>query len=187
MGVMKILGSSFHTDDEREVNDYYATDPQALRDFLSVYAELSTSVWEPACGEGNLSKTLEASGHSVFSTDLVDRGYGSQFNFLDAPEGLKWGGDILTNPPYKLSEKFVRKAMDLVDAGSKVVMLFKLQFVESQKREKLFTDFPIKYIYVHRRRIGIWKNNEPSGGQALCYAWFVWEKGFSGDTVMRWI
>jgi hypothetical protein len=22
---------------------------------------------------------------------------------------------------------------------------------------------------------------------AICYAWFVWEKGFKGDTIIRWI
>ena len=31
---MKIVGSSNHTKEEREHNDYYATDPQAFLDFL---------------------------------------------------------------------------------------------------------------------------------------------------------
>lgn len=23
-------------------------------------------------------------------------------------------------------------------------------------------------------------------GSAVCYAWFVWEKGYKGDTIVRW-
>jgi len=25
-----------------------------------------------------------------------------------------------------------------------------------------------------------------SGGGAIAYAWFVWEKGYKGDTVLKW-
>lgn len=25
------------------------------------------------------------------------------------------------------------------------------------------------------------------GGSAVAYAWFVWEKGFHGDTIIKWI
>ena len=25
------------------------------------------------------------------------------------------------------------------------------------------------------------------GGTALAYAWYVWEKGFKGDSVVKWI
>jgi len=190
--VIKIVGSSAHTADEREKNDYYATDPQALIDFLDQFEKdgesLHVTVWEPACGEGNLSKVLDKRNHSLLSTDLIERGYGHQFNFLQAQTPLCWYGDILTNPPYKLSEKFVRTALNVVQDKSKVIMLFKLQFVESSKRFGLFKAFPPKFIYVHSRRIKIWKNNEDTGsGNALCYAWFVWEKGFKGDTTLRWI
>jgi len=51
----------------------------------------------------------------------------------------------------------------------------------------LFQKHPPKFIYVHSKRIQIWKNNEQGGGNALCYAWFVWEKGFTSDTILRWI
>jgi hypothetical protein len=33
-------------------------------------------IWEPACGDGAMSRELAAAGHTVISTDLVDRGYG---------------------------------------------------------------------------------------------------------------
>lgn len=25
------------------------------------------------------------------------------------------------------------------------------------------------------------------GGSAVAYAWYVWEKGYNGDTIIKWI
>jgi len=25
------------------------------------------------------------------------------------------------------------------------------------------------------------------GGSAVAYAWFIWEKGYKGDTIVKWI
>lgn len=188
--VIKCVGSSYHTDDEREMNDFYATDPRAFCDFIRVFnndgEQLSERVWECSSGEGNLSREMLKRGHDVRSTDIVDRGFGDVLDFLKSPIEI-WDGDILTNPPYKLSEQFVEHALSMVPDGRRVIMLFKLQFVESQKRQSLFERHPIKYIYVHTKRIEIWKNNIPTKSNALCYGWFVWEKGWTGETVMRWI
>ena len=69
------LGASNHTNKEREVNDYYATDSIAI-DALLEKATLSHDLWECACGEGHLSKKLSALGYNVKSTDLIYRGFG---------------------------------------------------------------------------------------------------------------
>lgn len=71
------MGASNHTDEEREVDDFYATSPKAI-DILVGYPHISLPkhVWEPSCGSGCLSKRLEEKGHTVTSTDLIDRGYG---------------------------------------------------------------------------------------------------------------
>ena len=189
-GVMKTVGSSAHTKDEREKNDYYATDPQALIDLLDKMDEdgvvRNKRVWEPSCGEGNLVKVLQERDHIVLGTDLVGRGYAHEHDFLTTETGV-WHGDILTNPPYIHAQEFVQKALDAIVEDNKVIMLFKLAFVESAKRHEFFKANPPKYIYVHSRRIGIWKSNIPKGGNALCYAWFVWEKGYVGETILRWI
>jgi len=189
--VIKTLGASNHTEEQREINDYYATDPQALLDFLKAFEEdqqtLSNLIWEPACGEGNIAKELIKKGHIVKSTDLIDRGFGKCQDFLKVSTDTIFDGDIVTNPPYVYSEDFVRRSLSIVGKNKKVIMLFKMQFVESVKRYKLFEKYPPRFIYVHSRRIKIWKNNTKSVPQALCYAWFVWQKGYKGATVLRWI
>lgn len=69
------LGASNHTEGERESMDYYATDPDAVEMLLDM-EEFNHHIWEPACGEGHISKVLEQHGHAVKSTDLVFRGFG---------------------------------------------------------------------------------------------------------------
>lgn len=74
------LAANNHSDVERETHDFYATDPHALQIFLDKIKEdnikLNSSVWECACGNGNLSKVLIDNGYNVTSTDLVERGFG---------------------------------------------------------------------------------------------------------------
>ena len=78
-----ILGARNYAQNERETNDYYATEPKAAR--LLMEAEtFSPLIWECACGEGHLAKEFEKAGYSVYATDLIDRGYGYQQDFLTA-------------------------------------------------------------------------------------------------------
>ena len=74
------LGSSNHSSQMRQINDYYATDPQCLEILLQRLKkdkiELHKNIWECACGEGHLSKVLIKNNYNVKSTDLIDRGFG---------------------------------------------------------------------------------------------------------------
>ena len=102
MSVYAVLGASSHSADARAQDDYYATEPKAM-ELLLAEERFAPVVWECACGEGHLSKVLEAHGHEVVSTDLVYRGYGKQetVDFLKVKGGFD--GDIITNPPYKFA------------------------------------------------------------------------------------
>lgn len=145
------LGASNHSEKEREQNDYYATDPNSLKEFLKALKRdnftLHNDIWECACGEGHLSKVLISEGYNVYSSDLIDRNYGKgKIDFLKVNE--KWKGDILTNPPYKYAKEFVEKSLQLIDKDNYVIMYLKIQFLEGQKRRKLFNKFPPIYIYI---------------------------------------
>jgi 2-polyprenyl-3-methyl-5-hydroxy-6-metoxy-1,4-benzoquinol methylase len=75
------IGARNYAREDREVNDYYATDPRAARLLLDVES-FSPAIWECACGEGHLAKEFAAAGHFVYASDIVDRGYGVQKDFL---------------------------------------------------------------------------------------------------------
>ena len=184
--IFTTLGASNHCLNERESNDYYATDPKAGELLLTL--EDFNDILEPSCGEGHLSKVFAKSGKFVVSSDLVDRGYGEVKNFF---EYEKWDGDIITNPPYKYAQEFVEHALKIIPDGKKVAMLLKLQFLEGKKRKKMFEKTPPKTLYVSSSRILCAKNAEfqrmkNGGGSAVAYGWFVWEKGFTGDTIIKW-
>ena len=96
--IFTTLGASNHTEKEREINDYYATDPIAVDALLQGGAELNHKIWECSAGQGHLSERLIELAYEVHSTDLIDRGYGEGgIDFLQTTE--MWDGDILTNPP----------------------------------------------------------------------------------------
>lgn len=132
--IYKTLGASNHTDDEREQNDYYATDPIAI-DLLLQEETFNKNIWECACGEGYMSERLKDNGFDVYSADLIDRGYQDELlDFLNSD--VSFNGDIITNPPYKYAQNFIEKSLDSINEGNKVAMFLKLTFLESKKKEK---------------------------------------------------
>lgn len=183
--VFKNLASSNHTEEDRHKQDYYATEPRALELLLDVET-FSQNIWEPACGEGHLSKVLESRGYNVRSTDLVYRNYGEgdvDFFWFD---NVSWNGDIITNPPYRMAQEFVEKALQIIPIGNKVAMFLKIQFLETTARRNLFKTNPPQKVYVSSSRLECALNGDFKGESAVCYCWFIWKKGFKGDTVIKW-
>ena len=185
--IFTILGASNHSKNEREPNDYYATNPIAAKLLLEVEPDLN-NIWECACGEGHLARVFDRKGKLRKSTDLINRGYGTVEDFLLNTEPYH-NGDIVTNPPYKFAKEFVKQALHKVDTGRKVCMFLKVLFLETQKRKQLFTKCPPKTIYISSSRINCAKNGDfkAYNQSAIAYAWFVWVKGYKGETIIKWI
>lgn len=185
--VFSTLGASNHSEVERPETDYYATDPRAI-DYLLEVESFAPTIWECACGEGHLSKKLMEYGYEVYSTDLIYRGFGvGGMDFLKYAGD--WNGDIITNPPYKYGLEFAEKSLEIMRGGGKLAMFLKLTFLEGKKRRVFFDEFPPVRVHVFSNRIGCAKNGEfeKCSTRAVCYAWFVWEKGWKGETVVDWI
>lgn len=190
--ILRYNGASNHSKDEIQENDFYSTDPSAMYDLLRREA-FSYNVWEPACGMNHLSDVLRENGHAVRTSDIVDRlGDGSVevLDFLQCEE-TSYDGDIITNPPYKHALDFVKKSLDLVVAGHKVAMFLRLQFLEGMKRKVFFETHPPKVVYVFSRRVKCYKDGDMANfeqkSSPTAYMWAVWEKGYKGDTIVKWI
>lgn len=142
---------------------------------------------EPACGHGHLSEVLKSRGYNVESFDLIERGYGGVQDFFQYDK--TFDGDIITNPPYSVAEEFVKKSLSIIPDGRKVALFMGIQFVEGKKRRLFLEQNPIKYIYVSSSRLNCAKNGDfvkYKSNSARCYAWYIWEKGWKGETTMRW-
>ena len=183
----RILGASSHTKEDRELYDFYATDPRCIDDLFEREIFLD-NIWECACGEGHLSKKMIVEyNKKVYSSDIINRGYGDIKDFL-CITNQQWHGDIITNPPYKSAYEFANKSLSIIPKGNKVAMFLKVLFLEGQKRIKFFIDNPPKVVYVYSKRQKCAKNGDFNiGASAVAYAWYVWEKGYNGDTIIKWI
>lgn len=184
--VFRTLGASNHSLGEREENDYYATQPKAVELLMSLET-FDKNILEPSCGEGHISEVLKSHGYNVVSRDLINRGYGDVADFL-SDDNTEWNGDIITNPPYKYGCEFVEKALQIIPDGHKVAMFLKVQFLEGKRRRKMFDTMPPKRIWVSSSRLKCAINGDFNNmtGSAAAYAWFIWEKGFRGDTIIKW-
>ena len=82
-------------------------------------------IWECACGNGAMSEVIKENGYNVYSSDLIDRGYGDiGIDFLQSNRKVD---NIVTNPPFNLATEFTLKAFEL--AKHKVVMLSNFNFI----------------------------------------------------------
>jgi len=191
--IFKTLGASNHTDKQREQHDFYATDPVAI-DLLTKKVELPKQILEPACGSGCLSIRLEGLGHDVKSFDIVNRGFGMERDFFSITEP-PFSGDyaIVTNPPYKFALPFVLHSLELVPDGGLVCMFLKTTFAEGKGRYKdLFRKYPPLKVLQCVERVLCAKNGDfaamrAGGGSAVAYAWWVWQKGYKGQTTLDWV
>jgi hypothetical protein len=137
-----------------------------------------------------MSRVLEAAGYEVISTDLVDRGYGEvRHDFL-----MEWqprAPNIVTNPPFKMCEEFVRKALSLTTG--KVAILARLAWLEGKARRELFENTPLARVWIFAGRLNMTRgellaDNAPTGGGGmLAFAWFVWDHSHEGPPTLGWV
>ncbi len=185
--IFSTLGSSSHSKEDRHTQDYYATDPKAT-EWLMKLENFNSRILEPACGEGHISNVLSKKGYLVDSYDLIDRGFGrGGYDFLTI-DNLFFDGDVVTNPPYSLAKEFVEKSLQIIPEGNKVAMFLKIQFLETKDRKEFFKENPPVRVWVSSSRIMCAKNGnfKSKESSAVCYCWFIWEKGFKGETVLKW-
>lgn len=181
-----------HIAPHRAAFEYYPTPPAATRALLSVET-FDGPIWEPACGEGHISKVLEEAGHTVVSTDLATRwGYGTMGqDFLRAVENP--AKHIITNPPYGrgLADAFVKQALWLTrSTGGKVAMLLAIQSLAGPYRHALWTSHPPAVIYA-LDECQCWPYGDAAKATTAIgkqrYVWVVWTPGHTGPTVFKWL
>ncbi len=142
-------------------------------------------IWECACGDGAMSRVLEETNSSVFSSDLYERGYGD--SGVDFLQPARTADNIITNPPYNCAEGFVASGVN--HAKRKFALLLRLAFLEGANRANtIFANFPPARVWVFSERITFYpKGVDPKGSGTTAYAWFVWDKDAPSGTELRWL
>jgi hypothetical protein len=175
---LNIVGAN--TKNDRVKNDFYPTPIEAIEALLR-HQKFDGDIWECACGDGAISNVLLKHGYRVFSSDLVDRGFGTiNHDFLTSQ--LK-SDNIITNPPFNLSLEFALKALQCVK--KKAVFFHKLVFLESKKRyNKLFKLNKLEKVLIMSGRLAF--KGYQSGG-LMCFAWFIFDVNYNGKPTIDWI
>jgi hypothetical protein len=172
----------------RETHDFYPTWPAATAALLGV-EKFDGAIWEPACGDGAMSRVLEAAGHEVISTDLIDRGFGEGGrDFL-----MEWqprAPNIVTNPPFRWAKEFIDRSLQLTTG--KVALFLRLAFLEGQERGRWLPETPLARVWIMSRRVPIQRGRmanpgKEEGGGVIAFAWFVWDHTHSGPPQLGWL
>lgn len=185
--VMATLNSSSHSKSDRETNDYYATPPSAVEQLL-LREVFNINILEPACWQGHISETCKKFWYETTSSDLIDRWYWEQKDFLSDIYS-QWNWDIITNPPFAMALDFIKKSLSIIWEKQKIAFLLRIQFLEGVERNIFFRKFPPKKVYVFSRNIRCAKNGDfkNATGNASTYCWFIWEKWFIWSPTIDWI
>ncbi len=169
-------------------DDLYQTPPEAVHALLKAET-LPATLWEPACGPGAIVRVLRDAGHTVYATDLVEYNSPDQdasgWDFLmeqQAPAGVE---AVVTNPPFKVGDQFVAKALQLCP---KVYMLLRLAFLESDKRTPILDSGHLARVHCFRKRLPMmhregWEGRKANSGMA--FAWFCWDLDHKGPTELH--
>jgi hypothetical protein len=169
--------------------DFFPTPPWATRALCAHVISLADqTVYDPACGAGDMVRPLREYAAAVFASDIHDYGHGFAVHDFLMPfsaHGTPLADWIITNPPFRLGEQFARRALASATTGA--ALLVRTAFLESQERHKLFTEAPPAVIAQFVERVPMVKGRlDAKASTATAYAWVVWERG-QKDTRFRWI
>ena len=133
-------GATRHALRDRK-DDLYETPACCVTSAFSagVFSDAGSVIWEPCAGRGAISRELRRFGFKTIAQDLVDHpgrdaDIATGIDFLmerRAPDGVT---AIITNPPFKLADPFIRHALQLVP---RVIVLLRAMAIEGSARADL--------------------------------------------------
>lgn len=165
---------------ERKDNDSYETPEWVTMALLNAGLRKPNVVWEPACGTGKIAKVLGLLDAHIETSDITD---GKDFIATPPPVGCDC---IITNPPYRCGDSFIRKALtDTVFTQGTVAMLLRVDYDSAKGRRELFANhiaFSRKLVLTKRIR---WFEGT-KGSPSYNHAWFIWDWRHKGPATLEY-
>jgi hypothetical protein len=134
-----------------------------------------------------MAKPLTEYFYEVQSSDIHAYGYGEVANFLTAPIQAASADWVITNPPFRLAEDFVKRALLVANRG--VAILARTVFIESVGRyREIFEHTPPARFAQFTERVPMVKGRlDAKVSTATGYAWIVWEKDVTTSPRLMWV
>jgi hypothetical protein len=143
---------------------------------------------EPPANRGYMADALAEYFGCVVPSDVHDYGRGYPVNdyLFGLPSDISSTDWTITNPPFRLAEQFIERALERSMAG--VAVILRSAFLESVGRyERLFSNRPPSDVLQFVERVPMVKGRvDPEAASATAYAWLVWRKG-EADSRIHWI
>ena len=152
-------------------NDFVKT-PPCVTEALLRYENFDGVILEPCCGDGAISKVLQTK-YQVISSDKNDYGFGEQKDLFDI---LEQHENIVTNPPFTQQQAVKKHLLSI--ASRKLALLWYVKNLGNEIETK--TSRNLKTVYVFNKRIE-WVETK----LGWLFGWYVWEKNYSGDVVIK--
>jgi hypothetical protein len=170
----------------RDEYDWYVEPKECSRALFDL-VKFDGEIWDPACGMGNIISSAKEYDHVTFSSDIVKRysGCDEVIDFFQISTQRR-ADNIVCNPPFGLSEPFIQKSLEITRVGGKIACILPLVWMAgfSKKRNWLPVS-PLRFVFPISPRPSmppgaVILQGEKPGNGTKDFAWFVWEKGFSG-------
>ena len=132
-----MLGTSNYP---RKENEFYLT-PDWCTEVLLRHVVFDALTWEPAAADGAMANILFKRTPTIaIDLEPLDRQV-KKHDFLTSPGPLREKfKNIVTNPLYKLAQKFIEQAIDIIaPQKGKVAMLLRNEYDSAAGRQHLFS------------------------------------------------
>lgn len=175
----------------RNDKDCYLTPISIVEQFLDI-EKFDNGTFLECCSnkEKHIEKTLNKYGYDNVYSNVYE---------LDGVDFLKWDETkkydyIISNTPYKNSNDYILKCMKV--AKRKICLFYPLDYCNGIFRyNNVFNndlDWKLSKMYVYVRKVML--ENEFIDKKGIyyktglgCYCWYVYEKGYQGECVIKWI
>lgn len=179
-----------HNADKRHIADYYVTPVDDIVKFLSAFdEEVTLNIWDrqildPCAGGDELHamsypKALKEY-YAIKDEDIIrtidireDSLAENKLDYLHTKLNYK-PFVIISNPPFNQAMEFIKKALDDVADDGYVMMLLRLNFLETKARKDFFDNYMPSWIFVHHKRMSF---TDAGGTDSVAYCHMVWKKG----------
>jgi hypothetical protein len=144
-------------------------------------------VREPAANRGHMARALGEYFSRVIASDVADYGAGFPLDDFLMPGDLETADWTITNPPFRLAEEFLFRALQTTGLG--VALLVRTSFLEGIGRhERVFSEAAPNFILQFSERVVMHKGRlSKDGSTATAYCWMIWIKSRrEKETRLNW-
>jgi hypothetical protein len=170
--------------------DLYSTPPSATRALLrTLLFSPHQAIWEPAAGEGAITRVLLEEGFTVTESDIrrwpSRKDYVHLLDFLAAKEAR--ASVAITNPPFSLLTKFMEHALTL-EGLERWAFLIPLPALAGVGRlHKVYHNNPPRDVVVLSHRVRFRRHGYAGKLASMAtHAWAVWGRTTNSPTELHW-